>query len=76
MPNLNAALGCAQLEKLDHFITYKRKLAQAYKEMFAQTPWRFVSERNTVVRFTGYVQFSLVTEWSVMRFSQPATRRV
>ncbi len=44
MPNLNAALGCAQLEKLDHFITYKRKLAQAYKEMFAQTPWRFVSE--------------------------------
>lgn len=32
MPNLNAALGVAQLEKLNDFICRKRKLAQKYQE--------------------------------------------
>ena len=31
MPNLNAALGCAQLEQIETFIESKRKLAQAYE---------------------------------------------
>lgn len=35
LPNLNAALGCAQLEKLDHFIDKKRELAKRYEEVFA-----------------------------------------
>jgi perosamine synthetase len=30
LPNLNAALGCAQLEKLDEFLSAKRRLAQRY----------------------------------------------
>jgi len=30
MPNVNAAIGCAQLERLDDFIERKRRLAQAY----------------------------------------------
>jgi len=30
MPNLNAALGCAQIEKLPHFVESKRKLAEVY----------------------------------------------
>ena len=34
MPNINAALGCAQLEHLDEFIADKRKTATAYKEFF------------------------------------------
>ncbi|MDF3002626.1 MAG: aminotransferase DegT [Bacillota bacterium] len=34
MPNLNAALGCAQMEQLDVFIDKKRKLAEKYKEAF------------------------------------------
>lgn len=34
MPNINAALGCAQLEKLDHILENKRTLASAYKESF------------------------------------------
>lgn len=34
MPNINAALGCAQLEKLDEFLAIKRKLAVAYEEAF------------------------------------------
>lgn len=34
MPNLNAALACAQLEQLDHFLRSKRDLAHAYSEYF------------------------------------------
>ena len=33
MPNLNAALGCAQLEMLDMFLQAKRELARRYEEM-------------------------------------------
>jgi len=34
MPNLNAALACAQLEQLDDFLENKRTLAQEYKTFF------------------------------------------
>lgn len=35
MPNLNAALGCAQLEQLPDFIVSKRKLYECYQAAFA-----------------------------------------
>ena len=35
MPNLNAALGCAQLEQLEGFLASKRRLAEKYAESFA-----------------------------------------
>ncbi len=38
MPNINAALGCAQLENLDRFIASKRATAEAYKEYFSNEP--------------------------------------
>ena len=44
MPNLNAAMGCAQLEQLEEFVEYKRGLAGDYAELFAGTPWEFVRE--------------------------------
>lgn len=34
MPNINAALGCAQLERLDDFLVGKRQLARLYREAF------------------------------------------
>lgn len=34
MPNINAALGCAQLEQLDEFIVNKRATAGVYAEFF------------------------------------------
>ncbi len=34
LPNLNAALGVAQMEQLDKFLTQKRALAQTYSEVF------------------------------------------
>ncbi|MCK1387486.1 LegC family aminotransferase [Bradyrhizobium sp. 21] len=38
LPNLNAALGCAQLEQLAGFLASKRKLAAAYQRAFADVP--------------------------------------
>jgi len=38
LPNLNAALGCAQLEQLDGFLKSKRLLAAAYQRTFAGIP--------------------------------------
>jgi len=34
LPNINAALGCAQLEQLPEFINNKRKLAENYRQAF------------------------------------------
>lgn len=36
LPNLNAALGCAQLEQLDDFLQRKRRLADRYRAAFSQ----------------------------------------
>ncbi len=36
MPNLNAALGLAQLEQLPHFLDSKRALAQDYRALFSR----------------------------------------
>lgn len=44
MPNLNAALGCAQMERLDEFVLKKRELAKLYAEFFESTECEFVSE--------------------------------
>ena len=45
LPNLNAALGCAQLEQLDGFLAQKRRLAARYAEAFADLEGvRFVTE--------------------------------
>ncbi len=45
LPNLNAALGCAQLERLDEFLDSKRALADRYRAAFADDPeMRFVDE--------------------------------
>jgi len=44
LPNLNAALGCAQLEQLETFIEAKRALAAAYEDFFKGTNLQFVKE--------------------------------
>lgn len=45
MPNLNAALGCAQLERLPDMLARKRRLAAAYRERLAAEPaMEFIDE--------------------------------
>ena len=44
LPNINAALGCAQMEALETFIAQKRALASCYENFFANTEYLFVKE--------------------------------
>jgi len=44
MPNLNAALGCAQMESLPLFIEQKRALAKHYRTFFSDSELQFVHE--------------------------------
>ncbi len=44
MPNINAALMCAQLEQLNYFLENKRKLALSYKDFFKEEDIQFVEE--------------------------------
>jgi aminotransferase in exopolysaccharide biosynthesis len=44
MPNLNAALACAQLEKLNWFLEKKRELAKKYEDFFEGEDAKFRTE--------------------------------
>lgn len=44
MPNINAALGCAQMEVLAGYIESKRYVAQKYQDFFEGSEYRFVIE--------------------------------
>lgn len=44
MPNINAALGCAQMESLPRLLESKRAIAEAYADFFASSTTTFVVE--------------------------------
>lgn len=44
LPNLNAALGCAQLEQLEDFVASKRELAAGYANLFRGSDLQFFIE--------------------------------
>lgn len=44
MPNINAALGCAQLEQIEDFVLQKRELASRYASHFSGSELQFFSE--------------------------------
>lgn len=44
LPNLNAALGCAQLEQLEGFVIAKRELASRYEQLLEGSDLQFVRE--------------------------------
>ncbi|MFB9213636.1 LegC family aminotransferase [Vibrio sinaloensis] len=44
MPNLNAALGCAQMEVLEDYLVKKRILAEQYTSLFSGSEFTFVQE--------------------------------
>ncbi len=52
MPNLNAALACAQMEQLQDFILRKRELAGIYKSFFLNTEIQFITEPQS--SFSNY----------------------
>lgn len=44
LTNVNAALGCAQMESLDYLLGLKRTLAEHYKEFFRNSEFEFFTE--------------------------------
>jgi aminotransferase in exopolysaccharide biosynthesis len=44
MPNLNAALGCAQLARIEQFVAAKRTVAAGYRAHLRGSGWAFVDE--------------------------------
>ncbi len=44
LPNLNAALGCAQMEVIEQYLQQKRLLAKSYKNFFKGSAFNFVTE--------------------------------
>jgi aminotransferase in exopolysaccharide biosynthesis len=44
LPNLNAALGCAQMEGLTEILQKKRELANSYEAFFKETEYEFLLE--------------------------------
>ena len=48
MPNINAALGCAQIEQLPYILANKREIAHKYRDFFTEIGINFISERQGV----------------------------
>ena len=46
MPNLNASMGLAQMDKLSDFLAQKRKVAEAYHKFFASSSYDLVWQRD------------------------------
>ncbi len=44
LTNIAAALGCAQMETIDHLLGLKRELAEKYREFFKNTEFEFFTE--------------------------------
>lgn len=55
LPNINAALGVAQLGKLDRFIESKRRLSAAYRLAFAGVPGVQFCEEPAYSRSNGWL---------------------
>ena len=61
LPNLNAALGVAQMKKLPSFLKKKRKVAELYNEMFSGLEGvKFFKEKNN--RVSNYWLNALIFE--------------
>ena len=56
MPNLNAALGLAQLENIESILKSKEMLANAYKNFLKDSNVKFVVEKKIQSRIIGSVQ--------------------
>jgi perosamine synthetase len=56
LPNLNAALGCAQLEQLPSFLENNRKLYRRYKDSFANIPGMHMVDEPTGCKSNFWLQ--------------------
>lgn len=59
LTNLQTALGCAQLEKINKFIRIKRKNAELYKKLLKNVPWIILPTEKKYAKNT-YWMFSIL----------------
>lgn len=64
LPNLNAALGCAQLEQLPHFLEAKRRLFERYRTAFAEISQSCIVAEPEGCRSNYWLQTLLLDESS------------
>ena len=62
MPNLNAALGCAQLEQLPNMLSKKRELFKIYFEVFSDIPDIEIFKEPFCCRSNYWLQTLLLNE--------------
>jgi perosamine synthetase len=62
MPNINAALGCAQIEQLPGFLAAKRRLFQEYTAAFAGVPHTRIVAEPPGCRSNYWLQAMLLDE--------------
>jgi len=67
LPNINAALGCAQLEQLPDFLERKRQLFQRYRAAFADIAGAHIVEEPAGCRSNYWLQTLLLDEASADR---------
>jgi perosamine synthetase len=67
LPNINAALGCAQLEQLPGFLDSKRQLFQRYRTAFAGVAGEHIVEEPAACRSNYWLQTLLLDEDSADR---------
>jgi perosamine synthetase len=67
MPNINAALGCAQLERLSDMISAKRRLATRYTSTFAGIPGMRIFEELPYGRSNYWLNVLLLDRDEVAR---------
>lgn len=62
LPNINAALGCAQLEQLPDFLAAKRRIFERYKAAFAEVPQSRIVAESEDCRSNYWLQTLLLDE--------------
>jgi len=66
MPNINAALGCAQLEKVNEFVESKRQLTTFYKNLVQELPGVHLFEEPKDTKSNYWLQ-TLLLDTSIER---------
>lgn len=76
MTNMQAALGVAQLERLDEFVVRKRRMGARYSELLANTPGLQLPLAETDYAKNIYWVYGLVLDDSVPFDAEEAMRRL
>lgn len=76
MTNLQAALGVAQLERLDEFVQRKRQMGARYTELLADTPGIQLPQAHTEYADNIYWVYSLVLDENVPFDAKEAMARL